>query len=412
MATAAAAAETSFNNPEVRDVEGIPEESEAHRRGNGDTPSHKKTTQTLQRVHSLSSDMHRRATAARASFSRPRTWVLIFGWSLALCAGLVNVVAYRSWGLYVSHMTGDTTAIGMRIEGVHQRNVHIFKFQQATLLLLSFLFGAFMCGMLIDKNQVHFGGKSFYGLALIGNSALLIVATFLSDPTTAACLCSIACGLQNAMCTSHFGAIVRTTHVTGTVTDIGSTLGRITMIYLRNGCKRSNLNIVEKAEVGVDARKLLVLLPMWLFFLCGTILGAYLFTLCGVEALFFPATLTGTVGLLYFLFRQRLKGYLKVVETERLNKDFQSVRGTLERAQAYLRDKASRAKGKKGNDDQEGSEEDGSVVIELEEGFEDMLERMRDLEEGLESFYQSPRSSLSGSSHRHHTASNNTGHAQ
>lgn len=77
------------------------------------------------------------------------------------------------------------------------------------------------------------------------------------------CLVAAALGLQNAMCTSHFGAIFRTTHVTGTVTDIGSTLGRISIIYLRKGCRRSRLSDVELAEVGVDRRRLAVLLGLW-----------------------------------------------------------------------------------------------------------------------------------------------------
>jgi uncharacterized membrane protein YoaK (UPF0700 family) len=107
---------------------------------------------------------------------------------------------------------------------------------------------------LIDKNQVHFMGKAFYGLALILNSSLLATAAFIPGRLLPVCLVAAACGLQNAMCTSHFGAIIRTTHLTGTVTDIGSTLGRISVIYLRKGCRRWRLNDVVRAEVGVDAR--------------------------------------------------------------------------------------------------------------------------------------------------------------
>jgi len=342
----------------------------------------------LGRALSISSETYRQATAARNSFKRPRTWVLIFGWSLAFCAGIVNVVAFRSWGTYVSHMTGDTTAIGMRIEGVHQRGTQIEDLQKAVVILLSFLFGAFLCGILIDKNQVHFGGKSFYGLALVGNSILLIIATFHEKPLLASCITATACGLQNAMCTSHFGAVVRTTHVTGTATDIGSTLGRITMIFLRNGCRHSSMNIVDRAEVGVDARKLLVLAPMLLCFLLGTMTGAYLFALMDVFALLIPASLTGVVGLCYMLFRQRLKGYLKHIEAERLNMQFESMRGTLERAQTMLHSFKSPHHASKDGDD--NVVEDGEVVIELEHGFEDMLERMRTIEEGIEHFRQMP----------------------
>ena len=54
--------------------------------------------------------------------------------------------------------------------------------------------------------------KAFYGLALVLNSALLVSAAFVPGRLLPACLVAAACGLQNAMCTSHFGAIVRTTH--------------------------------------------------------------------------------------------------------------------------------------------------------------------------------------------------------
>ena len=148
--------------------------------------------------------------------------------------------------------------------------------KEACLLVFSFLCGAYACGLLIDKNQVHFMGKAFYGLALILNSSLLVTAAFIPGRLLPVCLVAAACGLQNAMCTSHFGAIIRTTHVTGTVTDIGSTLGRISMIYIRKGCRCSKLDDVERAEVGVDARKLAVLFGLWSFYFMGGLFGVYM----------------------------------------------------------------------------------------------------------------------------------------
>jgi len=227
-----------------------------------------------QRMKSDNTMMHVKAQATRAGFKRPSFWVLAFGWSLALCAGFVNVVAMLSWKTYVSHVTGGTTSIGLKAQGYHSGAMPLEPLGRSIATLMSFLIGAFLCGLIIDKNQVHLGGKSLYGVALIGNSALLVTSVFVSSDVLAGCLAAAACGLQNAMCTSHFGAVVRTTHVTGTLTDIGSTLGRIVMIYSRKGCLRSRLNVLERAEVGVDSRKLLVLGPMWVFFLLGTIAGA------------------------------------------------------------------------------------------------------------------------------------------
>ena len=166
--------------------------------------------------------------------------------------------------------------MAFRLEGYTQKEYGTESFREAAYLVFSFLAGAYTCGILIDKNQVHLLGKAFYGLALVLNSSLLITAAFLPGKLVPACFVAAACGLQNAMCTSHFGAIIRTTHVTGTVTDIGSTLGRISMIYLRKGCRRARLDDVERAEVGVDARKLLVLSGLWTFYFIGGLTGIFM----------------------------------------------------------------------------------------------------------------------------------------
>ena len=220
--------------------------------------------------------MKEKAAQIRKSFQRPKFWVMGFGWCLAACAGAANVIAFKSWNLYASHVTGSTSAIAFRLEGYHQGEYVSGSLKEACLLVFSFLCGAYACGLLIDKNQVHFGGKAFYGLALVLNSSLLVSAAFIPGRLLPACLVAAACGLQNAMCTSHFGAIIRTTHVTGTMTDIGSTFGRISMIYFRKGCRRSKLNDVERAEVGVDARKLAVLFGLWSFYFMGGLFGVYM----------------------------------------------------------------------------------------------------------------------------------------
>ena len=161
-----------------------------------------------------------------------------------------------------------------------------------------------------------------------------------------ACLVAAACGLQNAMCTSHFGAIIRTTRypalkydlacvrggeassalrcmtvhalsrqVTGTMTDIGSTMGRISMIYLRRACRCSQLTDIERAEIGVDAQKLTVLFGLWTFFLFGGLIGIYSENFVeGPRALLVPAFVTGSMGLTYMAFRQLLKDYIKKLE--------------------------------------------------------------------------------------------------
>jgi len=262
----------------------------------------------------------RRAESVLGGFKKPAHWVLVFGNFLAMSAGIVNAISIRMLGVMVTNMTGNWSNTAYSFEGVvavthDQTHTHTDVIETLEILL-SFLFGAFICGVLIDKNQVRFGGKSWYGAALIGNSLLLITAAFV-DKRTAAMSAAMASGLQNAMCTSHFGAIVRTTHVTGTVTDIGSTLGRIAMIFMRTRCKGRSMNIVDRAEVTVDVRKLKVLVPILGSFGVGCFLGAWLSAHLNQASFLVPAGITGAVGLVYTCFREPLKQIMKTMKTRR-----------------------------------------------------------------------------------------------
>eukprot|EP00434_Breviolum_minutum_P015239 symbB.v1.2.013431.t3/scaffold931.1/size151118/3 len=309
---------------------------------------------------SSTSALRMKALETQKSFTRPKFWVLAFGWFLAFCAGMVNTVSFRLWGVYVSHMTGTSTAIGLRLEGFHHDKHEDDILIQAVCLVSSFVLGSFTCGLLIDKNQVHFGGKSLYGAALVGNALLLGIAVGISEATISGCLSAAACGLQNAMCTSHFGAVVRTTHVTGTLTDIGSTLGRVAMSHLRRGCRRSRMNILDKAEIGVDLRKLVVLLPMWISFVLGSTLGAYCEHELGRYALLIPASFTLTLGLVYTLLRSLLKETWKRYEQERLNEKIKEVQLAIVRT-------GSRLAGQSSDNLQEIDEEMGEMLEVLSE---------------------------------------------
>merc|ERR1719291_518561 len=108
------------------------------------------------------------------------------------------------------------------------------------------------------------------------------------------------------------------------------------MIFMRRGFRVSKLSTMDRAEIDVDARKLGVLLPMWASYLTGTIFGAYLVAVVQVYALLLPASLTFTMGMVYMFFRTNLKGVLKRIEQERLNKGLEEVHESLERSQSYL----------------------------------------------------------------------------
>lgn len=246
------------------------------------------------------------------SFKAPHTWMLALGLVLAGCAGITNAVAFLSLHAFVTHVTGTTTKIGMRLEGVRLGNNELgdpFNLLHAFLLVVSFMFGAFLCGLIIRAGQALTRAKAMYGLALVGNACLLVVSLLLAPKTEegisaiaattklAAYSAAVASGLQNAMCTMHFGAIVRTTHVTGAMTDIGSTLGEMTMLMIKSGCQRSRLGALDDAEFTVAAQKFMILVPLWFCFAIGGVLGAFLQQMLGAFAFLIPAAVTATVGI-------------------------------------------------------------------------------------------------------------------
>jgi len=277
-----------------------------------------------------------RAKAALAAFKKPATWVVVFGTLLAMCAGIVDAVLFLVLGEFVTNHTGTTAKLGMRTQGVHFGEVSHDDWTKSVLILSSFCAGAFACGIMIDKNQVHFGGKAAYGLALVANSCCLLLSMFMLPDFVGVYFACAASGIQNAMCTSHFGAIVRTTHVTGTVTDIGSTLGRMVMILMRKGFDYRRLNVGERAELHVDAKKLSVLLPLFCGFLFGCTAGAYLEFAFWKYALLFPAGITGSIGVAYFVFRQSMKAKIKSRQMKRMRKELADAQICLERAHSTL----------------------------------------------------------------------------
>ncbi|MEZ4621704.1 MAG: YoaK family protein [Caldilineaceae bacterium] len=95
---------------------------------------------------------------------------------------------------------------------------------------------------------------------------------------------SAACGLQNAMVATYSGAAIRTTHLTGIVSDIGSIIG----------------NLLARRRV--DWRQLLLLCTIFTSFYSGSSVGTFLFAQLSFGAILVPALLTLIAGASYILY--------------------------------------------------------------------------------------------------------------
>lgn len=208
-------------------------------------------------------------------------WVWLGAASLALVAGMVNVVGYLGFEhLALSHLTGTASLLGSALSGGRWDAA----FQLGTIIA-AFVGGAVLSGLVIQDSTLRLGRR--YGVALAIEALLLAAAVPLFEQGNhlGPVLAAAACGLQNAMTATYSGALVRTAHLTGMFTDLGVFLGH----RLRG--------------LPVEPKRLWLSLLIIGGFTGGGLLGAWLFGHLAYRTLLVPATLTGVTGIAYAAYR-------------------------------------------------------------------------------------------------------------
>lgn len=124
-------------------------------------------------------------------------------------------------------------------------------------------------------------------VALLIEAALLLWAMFSlgRGSNSGHFLASAACGLQNGMVSTYSGAAIRTTHVSGLFTDLGTMLGA----RLRGH--------------PIDTRKALLFVLLIVGFIIGGSVGAYSYQHLQFTALFIPASAAIALAIVYWVYR-------------------------------------------------------------------------------------------------------------
>ncbi len=190
------------------------------------------------------------------------------GRSLAFVAGAANAGGFLAVGQYTSHMSGIVSSLADNL-ALGEMDLVIAGLSS----LLSFVIGAAASAMLINWGRRR-RLRSLYATPLVIEACLLLCFGLLGSnlaqhhvlfvPATVCLLCFVM-GLQNAMITKISKAEIRTTHMTGLVTDIGIELGKL--FYWNQGAALEGV-------VRADRPKLLLLGSLLLSFLCGGLAGA------------------------------------------------------------------------------------------------------------------------------------------
>ena len=200
------------------------------------------------------------------------------GCLLAFVAGAINAGGFLAVQRYTSHMTGIVSA--MADDLILGRAGLVLA---GAMFLLAFISGAGTTAILVNwARRRHMQGE--YALPLVVEAVLLLVFGVLGAnlnvlvelfvPTTVLVLCFIM-GLQNAIVTKISRAEIRTTHMTGVITDLGIELGRL--IYW-NRSKQSKYPVIANTD------RIAILSSILALFFAGGIVGAAAFKSMGYSA--------------------------------------------------------------------------------------------------------------------------------
>jgi uncharacterized membrane protein YoaK (UPF0700 family) len=216
---------------------------------------------------------------------------LRLGVTLSFVAGATNAGGFLAVGQYTSHMTGVLSSVADHL-----------VLGQVTLALAGLLaLAAFMGGAMTTAWMVHWALRrklqSAYARPLLLEAALLLVFGLFGTginffaglfvPLTVLVLCFIM-GLQNAVITKISNSEIRTTHITGLVTDLGIELGKL--LYINR--------LHQAAPVVANRKKLQLHATLVGSFFVGGLLGAL-----GFKSLGFITTVPLSVVLLLLAWR-------------------------------------------------------------------------------------------------------------
>jgi uncharacterized membrane protein YoaK (UPF0700 family) len=210
---------------------------------------------------------------------------------LAAVAGFVNSGGFVIIGSFTSHVTGS---VGRMSDDIARGELPAAV--SALLLVMAFFAGAVVASLILERSD-HSHPAGRYGFALLVEAAVLLCFVFIAGLSRAthprildaqAALLCFAMGMQNSLVTRLSGAVVRTTHLTGIVTDLGIEVARWYRWYqaqLPLGARRTAERMPARPAPG----RITLLIAVTGSFVVGAVLGASLTFRASRWAMCFPA---------------------------------------------------------------------------------------------------------------------------
>lgn len=215
-------------------------------------------------------------------------------WPFAGIAGALNAAGFCAFGTFSSNMTGNVSALADHL-GLGEAALGL----PMLALIAAFMAGAMSATLLISAGR-HHRLRGVYAYSVLTEALLLVglgvLGHWLPAGWHGAVLVtglSFLLGLQNATITQITDARVRTTHVTGMVTDLGIGLAR-------------RLSQGDDA-LGSDREKMRLYGVTVAAFLAGGVTGVLAWRVLGAALLFVAAALLVLIALPGIASARRLK---------------------------------------------------------------------------------------------------------
>jgi uncharacterized membrane protein YoaK (UPF0700 family) len=229
------------------------------------------------------------------SLSRGRFGYFTLALLLAGVAGGVNAIGFFAFGVRISHMTGNVSWFGESFAAGRLENA-----LDAGQLVIAFLLGAIASEALLETARQRARGQYIPALSLeifmLGFVAFWGHHNPESHEQLLTLSLAFSMGLQNALTTRVSGAVVRPTHLTGVLTDLGIQVVRMA-VWVLNGARQEgargfwrHLRQLPTAQQFERAR---LQFGLALAFILGSVIGSFLFLTFGTIVLLLPC-----VGLL------------------------------------------------------------------------------------------------------------------
>jgi uncharacterized membrane protein YoaK (UPF0700 family) len=217
---------------------------------------------------------------------------------LCITAGFVNAAGFLGFSVLTTNVTGHAALFAERIAMQDWKTARV-----VALWMFLFLAGAFLSSLIVSfigRNQrfsylvpMLIEITILFGISIFGyryDDSLVAKEIFAGSLL-------FAMGLQNSLVSIVSGSVVRTTHLTGTFTDLGIEIAQILQ-----------KNIKDRAALKsrIKLRSVIIF-----FFMCGALAGAYLFRYFSFHAFLLPFAIL-IFTLLYDVYRIRVKRYYRL----------------------------------------------------------------------------------------------------